>query len=347
MRSRQIGSTSSTGRTERSRSIASRREPRAPRARPPRRSTNWPFDASQPFTISSGASSRSCLGHQRFCLIGVRHSRWSSRNDTSDWRAAGFVAGARPTGMLTSPKVSDPFQVVRMSSSVDSGTTSFCPDFAVPAPDTRVGTRGQPAAWRIHIGLPTSRLRSVSTNRTIARLWRDAVAADRPGAAYLVQHGDHWHEVTWAEAAERVENIANGLLARGVRKGEAFATLARTTLEWALFDFALAQIGAVGAPIYAEQLAEGRGVRPRPLGVDRRALRGRRSGGEGRGGARLAAASAARPDVRRSSGARGGGRRASRPSIPRRSTTRSQRSTRTTCSRSSTRRARPARRRAA
>ena len=91
----------------------------------------------------------------------------------------------------------------------------------------------------------------MSTDRTIARLWRDAVAADRPGIAYLVQHGDHWHEITWAEAAERVENLANGLLARGVRKGEAFATLARTTLEWALFDFALAQVGAVGAPIYA------------------------------------------------------------------------------------------------
>jgi long-chain acyl-CoA synthetase len=91
----------------------------------------------------------------------------------------------------------------------------------------------------------------VSANRTIGRLWRDAVARDRSGPAYLVQHGDHWHEVTWAEAAERVENIANGLLARGVRKGDAFATLARTTLEWALFDFALAQVGAVGAPVYA------------------------------------------------------------------------------------------------
>jgi long-chain acyl-CoA synthetase len=91
----------------------------------------------------------------------------------------------------------------------------------------------------------------MSTDRTIARLWRDAVAQERVGAAYLVQHGDHWDEVTWAEAADRVENLANGLLARGVRKGEAFATLARTTLEWALFDFALAQVGAVGAPVYA------------------------------------------------------------------------------------------------
>jgi len=96
----------------------------------------------------------------------------------------------------------------------------------------------------------------VGTNRTIARLWRDAVARRRPGAAYLVQQDGHWREVSWTQAAERVENMANGLLARGVRKGEAFATLARTTLEWSLFDFALAQVGAVGAPVYANSSAK-------------------------------------------------------------------------------------------
>jgi long-chain acyl-CoA synthetase len=87
--------------------------------------------------------------------------------------------------------------------------------------------------------------------RTIPRLWRNAIAARRPGPAYLVGHGDHWHEVTWTEAAERVDALANGLLARGVRKGEAFAILAGTTLEWSLFDFALAHVGAVVTPVYA------------------------------------------------------------------------------------------------
>ncbi len=96
----------------------------------------------------------------------------------------------------------------------------------------------------------------MSADRTIARLWRDAVARDRPGPAYLTQHGDHWHAVTWAEAAERVDRMANGLLARGVHRGEAFAILGRTTLEWSLFDFALAQVGAVGAPIYANSSAK-------------------------------------------------------------------------------------------
>ncbi len=88
-------------------------------------------------------------------------------------------------------------------------------------------------------------------SRTIARLWRDAVAKRRTAPAYLVQDGDEWRPVSWPEAAERVELIANGLLSRGVRKGEAFGILAQTTVEWALFDFALAQVGAVGAAIYA------------------------------------------------------------------------------------------------
>jgi long-chain acyl-CoA synthetase len=53
------------------------------------------------------------------------------------------------------------------------------------------------------------------------------------------------------EAAEAVEELAHGLLALGVRKGDAFAILGSTRLEWALFDFALGLIGAVGAGIYA------------------------------------------------------------------------------------------------
>ncbi len=53
------------------------------------------------------------------------------------------------------------------------------------------------------------------------------------------------------EAARRVDDIANGLLFLGVGKGDAFAILASTTLEWCLLDFALGLIGAIGAPIYA------------------------------------------------------------------------------------------------
>jgi long-chain acyl-CoA synthetase len=87
--------------------------------------------------------------------------------------------------------------------------------------------------------------------RTIGRLWRDATSAGRGNAAYLVEREDGWREVSWDEAATAVEEIANGLLAHGVRKGDAFGILAQTSLEWALFDYALGRIGAVGAAIYA------------------------------------------------------------------------------------------------
>ncbi|MBA2384564.1 MAG: long-chain fatty acid--CoA ligase [Actinobacteria bacterium] len=91
----------------------------------------------------------------------------------------------------------------------------------------------------------------MSGRRTIGRLWRDAVSAGRTTPAYLVQDGKDWREVSWAEVAERVDAYANGLLALGVRKGDAFAILGSSRLEWALFDFALGLIGAISSPIYA------------------------------------------------------------------------------------------------
>jgi long-chain acyl-CoA synthetase len=91
----------------------------------------------------------------------------------------------------------------------------------------------------------------VATGRTIARLWQDAVARGWDDPAYLVQEGDAWRKVSWDEAARTVDELAHGLLALGIRKGDTFAILASTRLEWALFDFALGLVGAVGAAIYA------------------------------------------------------------------------------------------------
>jgi long-chain acyl-CoA synthetase len=92
--------------------------------------------------------------------------------------------------------------------------------------------------------------------RTIGTLWGDAVAAGRSTPAYLVEDDNGWREVSWQEADQAVEELANGLLALGVRKGDAFGILAQTSLEWALFDYALARIGAVGAAVYANSSAK-------------------------------------------------------------------------------------------
>ena len=84
--------------------------------------------------------------------------------------------------------------------------------------------------------------------RTIAELWRRAVG--RTGTAYMVETADGWREISWEEARTAVDELANGLLALGVGKGDAFGILARTTVEWVLFDYALGSIGAIGAGIY-------------------------------------------------------------------------------------------------
>jgi long-chain acyl-CoA synthetase len=94
-------------------------------------------------------------------------------------------------------------------------------------------------------------LQTPGRKRTIAQLWQDRVAQGWQGPAYLVQDGAQWREVSGETAATAVDELAHGLLALGVRKGDAFAILASTRLEWVLFDFALGLIGAVAAPVYA------------------------------------------------------------------------------------------------
>jgi long-subunit acyl-CoA synthetase (AMP-forming) len=64
---------------------------------------------------------------------------------------------------------------------------------------------------------------SGSGKRTIPRLWLDAVSAGRHGPAYLSELAPgEWRKVSWREAAQAVDELANGLLARGIRKGDAF-----------------------------------------------------------------------------------------------------------------------------
>jgi long-chain acyl-CoA synthetase len=96
---------------------------------------------------------------------------------------------------------------------------------------------------------------TVTGTRTIARLWQDAVTRDPDGTAYLVEEQGEWRDLSWAEAGRAVDELALGLLASGVRKGDAFAILASTRVEWVLFDFALALVGAVTAPIYMNSSA--------------------------------------------------------------------------------------------
>src|SRR5947209_1495841 len=86
--------------------------------------------------------------------------------------------------------------------------------------------------------------------RTTVAVWRAALAQGRTRPAYLTRAPDGWRPVSWDEAGGRVDELAHGLLSRGIRRGDAVGILARTTLEWVLLDWALMSIGAVVVGLY-------------------------------------------------------------------------------------------------
>jgi long-chain acyl-CoA synthetase len=92
--------------------------------------------------------------------------------------------------------------------------------------------------------------------RTAPELWRNAVRDAPAEPAYLEERAGGWRPVPWEEAAERVEDLARGLLARGVRHGDRVAVLSRTRLEWILLDWALMSVGAVVVGLYPTSSAK-------------------------------------------------------------------------------------------
>ncbi|HEY3578363.1 MAG TPA: long-chain fatty acid--CoA ligase [Gaiellaceae bacterium] len=92
-------------------------------------------------------------------------------------------------------------------------------------------------------------------SRTTPGLWSDAVRDSPDQPAYLEETAEGWRPVSWEEAAERVEGLAQGLLARGVRHGDCVAILSRTRLEWILLDRAVMSIGAVVVGLYPTSTA--------------------------------------------------------------------------------------------
>ena len=91
--------------------------------------------------------------------------------------------------------------------------------------------------------------------RTAPALWQYALAQGWQTPAYLEEQEDGWREVSWREAGERVDGLAQALLAHGVRKGDAVAVLSRTRLEWILLDWAIMSIGAVVVGLYPTNTA--------------------------------------------------------------------------------------------
>ncbi len=81
---------------------------------------------------------------------------------------------------------------------------------------------------------------------------RAAQLSGRP--RYRFRKGDAWQEVSWAESARAVREIAAGLVDAGVKPGDRVAILSASRPEWVEIDFAVLACGALTIPIYQSNL---------------------------------------------------------------------------------------------
>jgi len=91
--------------------------------------------------------------------------------------------------------------------------------------------------------------------RTIAELAE--VTAGRFGervAARYKRDGE-WHDMTFAQARTRIDELALGLVATGIAPGDRVAILSDTRLEWALVSLSVSAVGAVVVPVYPTNAA--------------------------------------------------------------------------------------------
>jgi long-chain acyl-CoA synthetase len=70
-------------------------------------------------------------------------------------------------------------------------------------------------------------------------------------ALYRFWQSGAWRSLSWTESSVRVREIALGLIALGISRGDRVALLSSNRLEWLLIDWANICIGALTVPIYA------------------------------------------------------------------------------------------------
>jgi len=89
-----------------------------------------------------------------------------------------------------------------------------------------------------------------SGSRTIADLVPRAAAVKPDHAAMRYKRDGAWHDVSYRELDQIVQEIGLGLIDLGLQAGERICILANTRPEWSYADMGATSTGAVVVPIY-------------------------------------------------------------------------------------------------
>src|SRR5256886_14461858 len=87
-------------------------------------------------------------------------------------------------------------------------------------------------------------------SRTIADLIPRAAAAHPDHTAVRYKRDGTWHDVSYSQLAEIVQEIGLGLIELGIQRGGRVCILANTRPEWSYADMGATSAGAVVVPIY-------------------------------------------------------------------------------------------------
>jgi long-chain acyl-CoA synthetase len=102
---------------------------------------------------------------------------------------------------------------------------------------------------------PSSTELARSAPSLVALLERNAATRGASIAARTWRDG-RWTDSSWAELARRVRAASDGLVARGVARGDRVAVLSETRLEAVIADLAILAAGAITVPVYPSELPQ-------------------------------------------------------------------------------------------
>jgi long-chain acyl-CoA synthetase len=91
---------------------------------------------------------------------------------------------------------------------------------------------------------------SSTGSETIANLLPQSVREHADGVAMRYKRDGGWHDVSYAQLADIVQEIGLGLIDLGIEAGERVCILANTRPEWSYVDLAATSAGTVVVPIY-------------------------------------------------------------------------------------------------
>jgi len=92
----------------------------------------------------------------------------------------------------------------------------------------------------------------MTTPSTIPELVEESARRFGAKVAYQMKVGSGYQRLTFSELAQRSREFGAGLLATGMRKGDAVAIIAENGLDWIIGYYGLSMAGGVGVPLYSE-----------------------------------------------------------------------------------------------